>query len=310
MLGKYKIMVKVFICDQDNVRVDRFVRRHFPNFPQSILEKALRSKQIKVNDLKAKSSDRLQKEDQIAFLKDYTQFAEDAMQNDVRVLSKADRQFIENRIIFEDDDFCVFNKPSGLAVQGGSGIKNHVDGLFRYFKEGLTYRLVHRLDRDTSGVLILAKNPESAAYFMRLFKTHKIQKTYLALVHGRLKNQIGTIDIPIKKDMCDHIEKMIVSDDGKHAVTKYKELAKIQRMTLVQLQPLTGRTHQLRVHMQHLGYPIVGDYKYGAPKNKEKTRLHLHAYSVTFPYGNRQKEIMFKAEITEKDKFELVDDYL
>ena len=302
--------IKVLICDQDNVRVDRFVRRHFPNFPQSILEKALRSKQIKVNELKAKSSDRLKKEDQVSLFKDYTQFEENNDQTDVQVLSKADRQFIEDRIIFEDDDFCVFNKPSGLAVQGGSGIKHHVDGLFKYFKEGVTYRLVHRLDRDTSGVLILAKTPESAGYFMNLFKTRKIQKTYLALVHGRLKNQIGTIDAPIKKDMCDDIEKMIVSDDGKEAVTKYKELAKIQRMTLVQLQPLTGRTHQLRVHMQHLGYPIVGDYKYGAPKNTQKTRLHLHAYSVTFPYGNRQKEIMFKADITEKDMFDMVEDYL
>lgn len=302
--------IKIVICDQDNVRVDRFVRRYFPNFPQSLLEKALRSKHIKVNDVKAKSGDRLKKEDQISFLKDYTQFLEDVEQHDVRVLSKTDRQFIEDRIIFEDEDFCVFNKPSGLAVQGGSGIKHHVDGLFKNFKEGVIYRLVHRLDRDTSGVLILAKTPESAAYFMNLFKSRKIQKTYLALVHGRLKNQIGTIDASIKKDMCDDSEKMVVSDDGKEAVTKYKELAKIQRMTLVQLQPLTGRTHQLRVHMHHLGYPIIGDYKYGAPRNKVKTRLHLHAYSVAFPYGSRQKEIMFKADITEKDMFELVDDYL
>jgi len=304
------MLSKVLTCDQDDIRVDRFVRRHFPNFPQSILEKALRGKHIKVNDLKAKSNDRLKKEDQVSFLKDYAQFETVVDQTETRVLSKTDRQFIEDRIIFEDEDFCVFNKPSGLAVQGGSGIKRHVDGLFKYFKEGITYRLVHRLDRDTSGVLILAKTAETAQYFANLFKTRKIQKTYLALVHGRIKNQKGTIDAPLKKDMCDDIEKMVVSDDGKEAITKYKELAKIQRLTLVQLQPLTGRTHQLRVHMQYLGYPIVGDYKYGAPKNKQKIRLHLHAYSVTFPYGNRQKEIMFKADITEKDMFEMVDDYL
>ena len=252
----------------------------------------------------------MKKEDQVSFLKDYAQFETVVDQTETRVLSKTDRQFIEDRIIFEDEDFCVFNKPSGLAVQGGSGIKRHVDGLFKYFKEGITYRLVHRLDRDTSGVLILAKTAETAQYFANLFKTRKIQKSYLALVHGRIKNQKGTIDAPLKKDMCDDIEKMIVSDDGKEAITKYRELAKNGRLTLVQLQPLTGRTHQLRVHMQHLGYPIVGDYKYGAPKNKQKNRLHLHAYSVTFPYGNRQKEIMFKADITEKDMFEMVDDYL
>jgi len=304
------MLSKVLTCDQDDIRVDRFVRRHFPNFPQSILEKALRGKYIKVNNLKAKSNDRLKKEDQVSFLKDYAQFETVVDQTETRVLSKTDRQFIEDRIIFEDEDFCVFNKPSGLAVQGGSGIKRHVDGLFKYFKEGITYRLVHRLDRDTSGVLILAKTAETAQYFANLFKTRKIQKSYLALVHGRIKNQKGTIDAPLKKDMCDDIEKMIVSDDGKEAITKYRELAKNGRLTLVQLQPLTGRTHQLRVHMQHLGYPIVGDYKYGAPKNKQKNRLHLHAYSVTFPYGNRQKEIMFKADITEKDMFEMVDDYL
>lgn len=301
---------KILICDQDDIRVDRFIRRHYQNFPQSILEKALRGKHIKVNDLKAKSNDRLKKEDQVSFLKEYTQFEAVVDQTEERVLSKADRQFIEDRIIFEDDDFCVFNKPPGLAVQGGSGIKRHVDGLFKYFSNGITYRLVHRLDRDTSGVLILAKTAETAQYFANLFKTRKIQKTYLALVHGRVKNQKGTIDASLKKDMCDDIEKMVVSDDGKESITKYRELAKIGRLTLLQLQPLTGRTHQLRVHMQHLGYPIVGDYKYGAPKNKEKNRLHLHAYSVTFPYGNRQKEIMFKADITEKDMFELVDDYL
>ncbi|MDP2193829.1 MAG: RluA family pseudouridine synthase, partial [Alphaproteobacteria bacterium] len=237
------------ICTSSDVRVDRYLKRLYPALNQAYIEKLLRSKKITVNGQKVKSNHRLNAEDAITILTDLSAFKESPKeQTHDAPLSKADRTLIEDCIIYEDEVFCIFNKPHGLAVQGGSGIQRHVDGLFKKYKKDVDYKLVHRLDRDTSGLLILAKSIEAAQYFTQLFKQHTIQKTYLALVHGRIKNQQGIISAPLLKDYQNDVEKMMVSDKGKEAITHYMVLGYHDQYTLVELSPKTGRTHQLRVH--------------------------------------------------------------
>ncbi len=218
-------------------------------------------------------------------------------------------------MVFEDPGFAVVVKPSGLLSVPGKGPENQdcvTARIKTLYPDCPAHPEVHRLDMDTSGLILFALSPEVQRNISLQFEKREISKTYVAIVEGVMEADEGRIDYPMRKDMEQRLPPKHIVDcvRGKKALTEWKVLERREDTTRVALFPKTGRSHQLRVHMQHLGYPIVGDYKYGAPKNKEKNRLHLHAYSVTFPYGNRQKEIMFKADITEKDMFEMVDDYL
>jgi 23S rRNA pseudouridine955/2504/2580 synthase len=211
-------------------------------------------------------------------------------------LSKADRTFIEGLILFEDDDVLVLNKPFGIAVQGGTGTRRHLDGLLAGMADrfGDRPRLVHRLDRDTTGVLLVAKTRDAAAKLGRIFQTRSAAKTYWALVHGVPRPPQGRIEAALVKAAGpegDRVRKAEAGEQDKamHATTHYSVIDRVgQKAAWVSLKPVTGRQHQLRAHMALINHPIIGDNKYedGRPLPAEgiEPRLHLHARRLVIPH--------------------------
>jgi len=194
-------------------------------------------------------------------------------------------------VLAEGRGWIAINKPSGLAVQGGTSISTHIDGMLQALAPHTNgrLRLVHRIDKDTSGVLLLAKTLESARALTEAFHRHKIEKTYLAIVMG-MPAESGKIRAPLKKLAGKFGEKMVVDDDGQDATTLYRRIDHAGRkLSLMALRPVSGRTHQLRVHMQHINTPICGDGKYGGdaahPGAMVARRLHLHAWQVKLADG-------------------------
>jgi 23S rRNA pseudouridine955/2504/2580 synthase len=299
-------MLKIEIPESD-VRLDRFLRRSYPFLPQSVLEKDLRKGNVKVNGKKEISSFRLSEGDIVSIYADYEGYSERKANS--KILSTEDRSFLESIIIFEDDEVCLVNKPHNISVQGGTGLHKSLDDLFKLYQKNVNYKLMHRLDKDTSGVLIFAKTQDAAKSIAESFKNRVIEKKYLAIVHGCPKNNKGVINAPLLKDFSNHKEKMIVHSDGKEAITHYEVLATKNDFSCLILQPLTGRTHQLRVHMTHIGHPIVGDYKYDS-FIKKGHRLHLHSQSIKFPYGSKNKMMTFSAPIDVIDLYSLFEESL
>ena len=202
--------------------------------------------------------------------------------------------------LYEDDTLLVINKPSGLAVQGGSGLKDHVDAWLdawnqhhRTGEAGL--RLVHRLDKDTSGVLLLAKGANNAAMLTGLFRDNQVQKTYWALVEGIPKKNKGVIEAALRKAALRDGEKMVVDEEnGLPAQTHFECRASANGQSWLILTPKQGRTHQLRVHCAHLGHPITGDRKYGSTTN---ARLHLHAWRLRLRHPVSGKTLTIDAPL-------------
>lgn len=272
-------------------RLDRFLRRLYPGLTQGALEKLLRSKKILVDGKPAKSSTRIESEEQLRILVDLSVYTTSLTETPKRVtvVSKEDLQWIESIIIWEDDDLIALNKPQGLAVQGGTGTKRHIDAIMKAYNPEA--RLVHRIDKDTSGVLVMAKTIPMAQYLTHLFANHGVQKTYRAIVEGNVRPAQGVIDLPIGKEMVGNKEKMVVN--GPHArpaETKYMLKKKLGEFSLVDCWPKSGRTHQIRVHLSESGWPIVGDYKYGATIKGQT--LHLHAYQLSFPLQDGGKMVI------------------
>lgn len=293
----------VFINQESDVRLDRFVRRHYPFIPQYVIEKDIRLNKIKVNGQKKKSSYRLLINDSVKFFADYSVYEKE--QKKEYFFSKKDKAFLDTIIIYEDDDICLINKPCDLAVQGGTGIAKNLDDLLKGYAPQHSYKLMHRLDKGTSGLIVFAKNQQAAKEIAFSFKKREIEKTYLAVVHGKFLEKKGVLNYPLLKDFKNNKEKMIVSPDGDEAITQYEVLDEVDEYSLLQIKPLTGRTHQIRVHLSHINHPIVGDYKYGSYVANGK-RLHLHAQRIAFDYGQDKKRIMcFYAPIVEKEYFSL-----
>ncbi|MDB2325177.1 RluA family pseudouridine synthase [Alphaproteobacteria bacterium] len=299
--------------DEDGTRLDRFLRRLIEGLLQSEIEKMLRSGLIRLDGAKAKPASRIATGQVVRLPPHLRQGVEVA---DKPVLAKPSimwrdpalvKQF-DAMIIAEGPDWLAINKPSGLAVQGGSGTNRHVDGMLMALASGQAdrLRLVHRIDKDTSGVLLLSKNRMAARRLSADFQERRIEKTYLALVmdmpapafdiRHRLAKQDGRAG-----------EKMMVMPEGQTAHTKAIRLdAMGRKLALMALRPLTGRTHQLRVHMAYEGYPIVGDGKYGGqdahPGGLVAKRLHLHAWRLHF-----DDNIRIQAPLTDHMKVSLTD---
>lgn len=254
------------VLEQDNgIRLDRWFSRYFPNVSHVTIEKALRKGQIRVDGKRAKASFRVETGQSIRIppLVEYVP----KPKAKASVLPK-DAEMIRKAVLFKDKDIIVLNKPAGLAVQGGQGVKLSVDSLLDELRFDAEERpkLVHRLDKDTSGLLLLARSTAVAARLTRAFKDKQVQKTYWALVVGVPVPPQGKVTVPIAKgDSGAGKEKMLVDEDeGDKAVTHYRIIeAMAKTLALMELVPITGRTHQLRVHMAHIGYPILGDGKYG-----------------------------------------------
>lgn len=292
--------------DDNEIRVDRWFRRHYPALSHSALEKLLRTGQVRVDGKRAKASDRLST-GQVVRLPPQLQarhgaFSKLSTENSTahKPLTNRERKEAEALVVHKDSSILVLNKPPGLATQGGSGITKHVDGLLEHLKFGKKQkpRLVHRLDRDTSGVLVVARTAPAAAALSESLRRRDAQKIYWALTRGVPKKRIGTVKLPLAKEGGRGNERMVGvkgdADDAKHAITDYVVVDHAgEEYAWVAAKPVTGRTHQIRVHLASLGTPIVGDSKYGGssaqPAADVENRLHLHARSIDIahPDGGR-----------------------
>ena len=284
----------------DDIRLDRWFKRHFPNLQHAMLEKSLRKGAIRVDGKKAQSSTRVAQGQVIDIRFELSAADVKKRVTGTRRISPEDEAMMQDAVLFKNELVVIINKPAGLAVQGGTKITKSVDDLLDALRFGLEDRpkLVHRLDRDTSGVLVLARSSKAAAKLARGFSGKDIEKTYWALVNGCPLNMKGTIDYKLVKASlgAESYEKVSVNDDdGKYAKTDYRVLENLARkFALMELKPLTGRTHQLRVHMQSIGCPIVGDDKYGGSMLYDDVtdasstlgvadKLHLHARRLVIP---------------------------
>ena len=209
-------------------------------------------------------------------------------------------------IIYEDDNIIVVNKPKGMVVHPANGNPNGtlVNAIMAICKDSLSGiggeirpGIVHRLDKDTSGLLIIAKNDEAHVNMSEQIKNHEVKKTYIALVRGVIKENEATIDMPIGRSQSDR-KKMVVNKNGKNAVTHIKVLKRYEKYTLLEINIETGRTHQIRVHLSHIGYPIVGDYTYSNGKNEFGIIGQcLHAKRLEFKHPITQKEMKLEAPL-------------
>jgi 23S rRNA pseudouridine955/2504/2580 synthase len=277
-------------------RLDRYLRRTYPGLTQGVIEKLLRTKKIMVDNQVATSSTRIENAEQVNILADLSIYQELDTQPAPIKISNEDKIWIQSLIIWEDHELIAINKPQGIAVQGGTNIKKHVDGLMRAYNPEA--RLVHRIDKDTSGVLVMAKTIRMAQYLTQLFKDHGVHKTYRAIVEGSVTHAQGTIDLPLGKENVGGKEKMVVGGPkARPAETQYMLRKKLgNRYSVVDCWPKSGRTHQLRVHLSASGWPILGDYKYGA--QEKGNVLHLHAFKLEFPHYDGGK-IVLTAPISE-----------
>lgn len=282
--------------NQNGVRLDKFLFSKYKNSNLIDIQKFINKKEIKVNDRKVEPKYVLEKDDEIIFNSFIEKILENPTKNknikkNKKVDEKHNRLITEN-IIFQNENLLVINKPAGLSVQGGSGVSISVDGIIKNLNDKNTnLKLVHRLDKDTSGVLLIAKNIETANTLTEAFK-HKesITKEYLLFVIGKPTNTSGIIDLPLLKKYNNNVEKVYVDKkNGKEAVTKYEVLnfSKKYDISLVKATILTGRTHQIRVHFKEIGCPIIGDFKYGNSQknfnniiNPEK-KLLLHSWHTS-----------------------------
>jgi 23S rRNA pseudouridine955/2504/2580 synthase len=277
-------MKKSYIVDStcNDMRIDRWIRFKFGKIPQGLIEKYLRSGKIKLNKKKIKSSQKISTKDNIEFFN--IEFKETIVQKKIKF--KPSKEVIksnEDQIIDNNENFIVLNKSSGISVQGGTKSKKNLVDIFSKSEifQGTKPFSVHRLDKDTSGVFIMAKNRESAQLLTSLFRLRKVHKTYLAICHGELVKDSGEWnDDLIRYDG----EKKIIEK----AKTLYKVLDKNSEASLVELKPITGRKHQLRKQLYALGQPIFGDIKY---KLSNSTRglnknLMLHSYQIKFIINN------------------------
>lgn len=202
--------------------------------------------------------------------------------------------------IFEDDDILVIDKPAGITVHPADGESDiTIAEIFadKYTGDNDSDRdmIVHRLDKGTSGVMVLAKNPRARASLMNEFKERKVHKKYLALLSGKLKPEEGIIDIPLARDIVKR-QRIAPVEEGKDAKTPYKVVKYFRGHTLVEANPKTGRTHQIRVHFSAIGFPIYGDQRYGNPKEKTE-RIFLHAAGLSFIHPTTKKRVKFVSEL-------------
>jgi 23S rRNA pseudouridine955/2504/2580 synthase len=294
---------------EDGSRLDRCIRRILGNVNQGLLEKHLRSGFILLDNKKVKSSEKV-KSGQLLQYSEKINFSNSTTDRKLNQDSENFYKTLYDQIyIKENDHYIALNKPSGLAVQGGSGIKYNIDEMLQYkFGKNKTPKLIHRIDKDTSGLLLVAKDQISAKKFANYFKERKILKVYLALVSPVPKKEIGTITSSLIKSGIAGNQKMIIDDDnGKISITEYRVLNEVgSRVGLLALYPKTGRTHQLRVHLESINAPILGDRKYtglsdvfssgvNLPGHKNVSNikwkpdniknLQLHAFSIKLPSG-------------------------
>ena len=278
------------IKSQENSIVRNYFSKNY-GLPFGVLQKFIRKGDIKINGKKAALKSEIKIGDTLKF----PNIEKTEPKKTTRIPQKILDEFAQ-KIIFENDEIIAINKPAGIASQGGTGQRYSVDAIIKKLFGAL---ICHRLDKDTSGVLVFAKNADVAKKWGDGFKENKIKKTYRAIIVGTPKAKSGTVNAPLKK--AGKTEKMVVDKEGKEAVTHYKILKSNDFVSEVELTPKTGRTHQLRVHMAHLGHPILADGKYGGrgafvEEYANVKKLCLHAHRLEF--GGVKITAKLKASLT------------
>ncbi|WP_438277494.1 RluA family pseudouridine synthase [Nitrobacter sp.] len=289
-----KVQTVAVTADEANMRVDRFLEARFPGLSFSHIQRIVRKGELRVNGKRADSKDRLDEGDKVRIppLKlDTPKAATHLSEAETRIGDE-----LRKMVLFEDADVMVLNKPAGLAVQGGSGLSRHIDGMLEVMRDakGQRPRLVHRLDRETAGCLLVAKTRFAATALTASFRHRSARKIYWALVAGVPKPKQGRISTYLAKEESEEDSIMRIAahgDEGaSHAVTYYAVVeTSAQKLAWVSLKPVTGRTHQLRAHMAHINHAIVGDPKYFNKENWQlpgglQKRLHLLARRIVIPH--------------------------
>ncbi len=282
-------------ASDSGIRLDRWFKRHHPEVTHALLQKHLRKGQVRVDGKKVETSHRVETGQIIEMRFAIEERPREKKQKIVQgPLEPEDVLMIQRTVIYKDSNILVLNKPAGLAVQGGTGISKSVDGMLGALQFDAKERpkLVHRLDLDTSGVLVIARSARVAAELQKMFSGKTVEKTYWALVNGCPLEHAGVITAPLAKSAHDggSYETVAVdNEEGKFAETEYRVIdSLVLQYALLEMKPLTGRTHQLRVHAAHIGHPILGDHKYGGSNTDARSigvenKLHLHARRIVIP---------------------------
>ena len=307
--GGPRVEMIVVAKDEAGMRLDRWFKEHFPGLGFGHLQKLIRSGQVRVDGGRCKTDQRLgagqtvrvpplQYGDAATGGASFTYDGEGGapMARPKQVASANEADYLRSLLLYEDEHVFVFNKPAGLAVQGGSGMTRHIDGMLEALRDrkGVKPRLVHRLDRETSGCLLVARSRLAAATLARTFQTRSARKIYWALVYGQPKPAQGKISSWLRRVAGPDGDMMTVAKhgepDAQHAVTYYSIVENSAgRLSWLTMKPTTGRTHQLRVHCQAMGHPIIGDPRYFDIENWQlpggiQNRLHLLARRLTIPH--------------------------
>ena len=280
--------------DENGMRVDRFLQVQFPTLSFARIQRVIRKGEVRVNGKRVDAGSRLEAGQNVRIPPLRLEASPAAALGDAD--GDNTRHLLKSITLYEDDDVLVLNKPLGLAVQGGSGTTRHIDGMLEVLRDaqGQRPRLVHRLDKDTAGCLLVAKTRMAAAALAKSFRSRSARKIYWALVAGVPKPHQGRISTFLAKEQRDEDSVMRIARHGEegasHAVTYYAVVETAgPALAWLSLKPMTGRTHQLRAHMTHIGHPIVGDSKYFARENWQlpggmQNRLHLLARRIAVPH--------------------------
>ena len=291
--------------EDNDLRLDRWFQRYYGGLSHGRLQKLLRTGQVRVDGKRVKSNSRI-RSGQIIRIPPLDAEKSGSLQQ--QRVTEADCSFIQNLVLFEDESVFALNKPAGLAVQGGSGTKRHLDGMLAgLVGDGVDRpKLVHRLDKDTSGVLLIARSALVADRLGKQFQRSEVRKQYWALVAGVPSIRQGEIDLPLIKSGGRGQERVSVDErNGKHATTRYEVIENAAReCSWLALFPETGRTHQLRVHLAAIGHPIIGDGKYGGEEAfldgvDIAEKMHLHARHIEFSHPTKAGKLSVTAPLTD-----------
>jgi 23S rRNA pseudouridine955/2504/2580 synthase len=300
-----RVQTRAVSGDEAGLRLDRWFQRHFPALGHGALQKLLRTGQVRLDGKRAEARDRVEP-GQTVRLPPGVAAAPAPKPTAAPRLSTRDSDEIQRLVIHRDDWVIALNKPAGLAVQGGTGTERHVDGMLDALRFGLDERprLVHRLDKDTSGLLLVARSGQAAKRLSESFRDRETEKLYWAVVVGVPPRADGAIDLPLAKrpGARDRETVQVDHEAGQKALTHFEILDRAgNRAALLALWPRTGRTHQLRVHCAEIGCPILGDRKYGGEAAllsavADSRRLHLHARRIALPHPSGKGALRLQAE--------------